>query len=118
VRGWKYTAGAKQVMCIEEGEVMVFVLFTSLPIFICFFTVFPEWFKLVKKTSCKEGLCHSRVGVSMVYRCSHLIVKQILNLESVTSLAMVMEMEFFFHKMLRREVISLMNLHLRSGYLY
>lgn len=118
MRGWKYTAGAKQVMYIEEGEVMVFVLFTSLPIFICFFTVFPEWFKLVKKTSCKEGLCHSRVGVSMVYRCSHLIVKQILNLESVTSLAMVMEMEVFFHKMLRREVISLMNLHLRSGYLY
>lgn len=83
-----------------------------------FFTVFPEWFKLLKKTRGKEGLCHSRVGVSMVYRCSHLIVKQILNLESVTSLAMVMEMEFFFHKMLRREVISLMNLHLRSGYLY
>lgn len=96
MRGWKYTAGAKQVMRIEEGEVMVFVPFTSLPIFICFFTVFPEWFKLVKKTSCKEGLCHSRVGVSMVYRCSHLIVKQILNLESVTSLAMVMETGSFF----------------------
>lgn len=116
--GWKYTAGAEQVTCTGEGKVLVFVPFRSLPIFICFLLFSRSGLSWLKCQAVKKGY------VTLEWEClwctSALILywRQILNLESVTSLEVVMETgKFFFPtKMLRKELISLMNSHLRGGY--
>lgn len=103
--GWKYTAGAEQVTCTGEGKVLVFVPFRSLPIFICFLLFSQSGLSWLKCQAVKKGY------VTLEWEClwctSALILywRQILNLESVTSLEVLMETgNFFPHKNVKKGV--------------